>query len=329
MRAFLLPLLATTLVGCMASTAAGTGTVRASTVRQEEKQQAAEEAAEEAAKPHKPAPLPQDIVARSALPMHGVILADDVEIEPDRLAAALAQADAICIGEDHPNPHEHWAEEQILLRLLERAQMSGRAVGLGLEMVERPLQPVLDRFSSREIGRRELPEQLDWAHTWGFDFALYAPLFAAARAHRAPILALNAPMDVVSQVAHGGVDSLDDSDKRELPRLDLDNPRHRRRFEEAMRGHPHVGDFDNMYAAQVLRDETMARTAARWLAAGAPARQIVIIAGAEHCRKYAIPARIRRRIDARVVSVRPYIESGDDTPDLEGYQYAAVMTAEQ
>ncbi len=327
MRAFVLPLLASTLVGCTAGAGPGPGAVSASTVSAENAQRDNDAAAEEAARPKKRPPLPDDIVARSALSMHGVALADDVEIEPDRLAAALAAADAICIGEDHDNPHEHWAELQLLLRLLERARMSGRSVALGLEMVERPEQSVLDRFNSREIDRRELAKQLDWEHSWGFDFALYSPLLGAARAHRAPIIALNAPMDLVSKVAHGGLDALDDNERRELPQLDLQNKRHRRRFDQAMHGHPHVGDFDNMYLAQVLRDETMARTAARWLSGGAPARQLVIIAGAEHCRKPAIPARIQSRTDARVVSVRPYIAGEDDTPDLEGYQYAAVLDA--
>lgn len=327
MRAVLLAVAALTLGGCASRATGTTGAVQADTLKAELDRQAAQEAAEDAARHHHKQRLPPDVVARAALPMHGVVLETGVEIEPDRLADALSQADAICIGEDHPDPHQHWAEEQLLLRVLERASMSGREVGLGLEMVERPNQSVLDRFNEKKLRLNEVAKELDWDKTWGFDFALYAPLFAAARSGHAPVLALDPAEELVSKVAQGGLDALDDAERRNVPPLDLDVAAHRKRFDAAMQGHPHVGDPGDMYLAQVLRDETMAETAAKWLAKGAPARQLVIVAGAEHCRHLAVPARIHRRHDARVVSVRPYVAADDDKPDLDGYEYAAVMSA--
>ena len=75
--------------------------------------------------------------------------------------------------------------------------------------------------------------------------------------------------------------------------------------------------MDNFYEAQVVWDETMADNAARWVAAHAPSRQLVILAGRAHCRRDAIPARIERRQAVRVTNVRLSPESDDDNSDFD------------
>ena len=72
----------------------------------------------------------------------------------------------------------------------------------------------------------------------------------------------------------------------------MDDERHRARFDDLMKDHPDTGgSLDNLYAAQVLWDETMANTAANWLRERYPARQLVILAGSAHCDRSAIPSR--------------------------------------
>jgi hypothetical protein len=67
--------------------------------------------------------------------------------------------------------------------------------------------------------------------------------------------------------------------------------------------------IDTSYAAQVVRDETMAETAWSWLSAQAASpRQLAIAAGNGHCIDLAIPARLRRRGARKVVIVRPLTE---------------------
>jgi uncharacterized iron-regulated protein len=48
------------------------------------------------------------------------------------------------------------------------------------------------------------------------------------------------------------------------------------------------------YAAQVVWDETMADTAARWVAE-TPGGLVIVLAGAGHCHRSAIPRRFERR----------------------------------
>ena len=84
-----------------------------------------------------------------------------------------------------------------------------------------------------------------------------------------------------------------------------------------------------LYRGQVLWDETMADTASKWTTAGDD-RQIIILAGNGHCHDSAIVRRMKRRGVAKVVSVRPLVDDGDDDLAAELAQpvadYLLVMT---
>ncbi len=277
--------------------------------------------------PELAAPLPEDIVERSALPYHGVRTRDSAQLTPADLGLELSRADVICVGEEHPNPHHHWAQLRLLTDLASRARMAGRQLGVGFEMFARPAQPALDRYYRGKLGEQGLLEEVDWDTSWGFDFSLYRPLLEASRARNMPIVALNAPRELTRAVAHEGIEGLNDDQTRALPELDLGDREHRRLFGQAMESHPpSPGGFRNMYAAQVVWDETMAETAAAFVNDRLPARQLVVFAGVGHCHRSAIPERIERRADAAVVSVRPLVVSTGETPALTGYDYAFVMT---
>ncbi|MEB2311936.1 MAG: ChaN family lipoprotein [Polyangiaceae bacterium] len=339
MRPALAPLAALTLgaisagaslTGCAPRALAPIGAVGPEQARADVEREAAERRARDAERRRQPSEgLAPDAVYRAALPLHGVVLESGLAIEPDRLAARLAEADAICIGEDHDDVHAHWAELELFRRLRELAKMSGRALGLGLEMVQSTAQPELERYLDGTIDDAELRERLRWEKSWGYDFALTQPLVDAARRADAPLLALDVEHSLVRRVARGGLDALDPAERAKLPALDLRDREHHAAFEHAMREHPHPGSREHLYLAQVLRDEAIADTAAEWLAEGAPARQLVIIAGAEHCRRRAVPARLARRHGARVASVRPVVEGAAELPDAGDYDFAAVMVPER
>jgi hypothetical protein len=67
--------------------------------------------------PAPPEPLPRDVVARSALPLHG--LAAGALLSEAELWDRLAQAPAVCLGETHDIPAHHYAE---MRAIAERAQ---------------------------------------------------------------------------------------------------------------------------------------------------------------------------------------------------------------
>lgn len=251
----------------------------------------------------------------------------------------LARARAVCIGEEHPNPHHHWVQLHAVQKLV-ASRGKDEVLALGLEMVQRPFQGVLDDYAARRIDAEALKSRTGWEERWGYDFGLYGPTIDAAVAAGGKLLALNTARELTKKVSRQGLDALTPDERAQVPELKLDDVRHRAWFDALMNemggahghGHkrgggdkvdadgavdPHIGkdkpampSAERIYTVQVLWDETMADAGAKWLAAN-PRGRLIILAGNGHCHDSAIVGRLKRRGMADVVSVRPVI-------DLEG-----------
>ena len=283
--------------------------------------------------PHGHAPVPPDVVERAALPYYAVRTRDGQRLDARELADRLSEADAVCFGEEHDNPHHHYAQLEVLGHLIDRAPAAGREVAVGLEMVDAERQPVLDAWTSFELGAEELRDRLDWRRRWGFDFSFYRPIFEQARSGGVPLIALNAPKDLTRRIARQGLDRLPRAERQALPELDLADAQHRAIFDDAVRHHPMKGmQMDLMYQAQVVWDETMAHRAANWLTAGGMARQVLILAGVGHCHESAVVRRIERRTRLDAVSVKA-VMAGDEQPASSGpqpiFDYQLVLGGRQ
>ncbi len=274
--------------------------------------------------------LPHDVVARAAMPFYGLRYDDGGHLSPRGLAEELADANVICIGESHDNPHHHWAQLALLDRLLRLARHEGREIAVGFEMFQTPFQGALDDWSEGKTDDEELLEQSEWNKRWGFDFNLYRPLLERGRRDGAQLLALNAPRELTQKIAREGLRGLSKEERKKLPEMDLHDRGHREWFRAATREHPapHSG-FRRMYAAQVAWDETMAHVSSRWLDKRLPARQLIVIAGVGHCQRSAIPDRIARRTRARIVAVKPVLQKAaeDPCPALVGFDYGVILQA--
>lgn len=133
--------------------------------------------------------------------------------EQDFLRLA-GQAEYILLGERHDNPLDHQVQARLLASLAE----SGKKPVLGLEMLpRRRYDRQLAAFSKGRISLESLPEKLDWPRTWGFDFALYKPLFAVVEQYSLPAYGLNIPNEVRLGVSRRGLAGLTPSEKKELP----------------------------------------------------------------------------------------------------------------
>ncbi len=116
------------------------------------------------------------------------------------------------------------------------------------------------------------------------------------------MIALNIDGDISRKIGRKGIDSLSKYERKQLPdKLDFSHEKYRadlRMFydmygKEANHGH---GDFNQFFQAQTIWDETMADSAARFLAEN-PDRKLVILAGNGHIRyKYGIPERLYQRV---------------------------------
>lgn len=245
-------------------------------------------------------------------------------VDEDALAAALKGAKIVFVGEQHTSPEDH----AVQLEVLKLMYAQDPSIGIGVEMVARPFQPVLDAFSAGQIPLAELPERLEWSTRWGYDFSMYAPIFEFAQRHQLPMYALNAPRGLSRKIARGGVESLSEEERAALPELDLSIGAHRdavqRVFDAHMSGHGNF-KFENFYAAQVLWDETMAETAAKALSAeGGPAR-LIVFAGAGHISlPGAMPPRAARRGARPQQAVIPYVLGDAQREPLDELKAAPV-----
>jgi uncharacterized iron-regulated protein len=198
-------------------------------------------------------------------------------------------------------------------------------------MFQRPFQGLLDDYAASRIDEATLLSRSAWEERWGFDYGFYGPTIRAAVAAHAALLALNASKELVHEVVQKGLEGLTPDEKAQVPELDLDNKAHRAWFDATMEemggatAHQHEkkdGDeknvseeapkmqmpsADRIYTAQVLWDETMADTAAKWLAA-TPNSSVVVLAGNGHCHDTAIVGRAKRRGVTEAISVRPVLD---------------------
>ncbi len=215
----------------------------------------------------------------------------------------LRRHKVVVVGEQHDQAVHH----ELQRRVVEMLAGDGPGLVIGLEMLSWDKQPELDRFNRGDVDADALRDAVDWKKTWGFDFGLYAPIFAAGHKGGARFIALNAPRGLVRSLRQLGVDGLTASDRALLPELDLGDALHRAWFERIFASGEHplkVADLDGFYRAQVLWDEAMADRAAGAIQAGA--RQVVVLAGAGHVAGgRGIPQRVERRLAVPVLALVP------------------------
>lgn len=266
-------------------------------------------------------------IENAALP-YQVLERKGSQIDDASFWTKLATARAVCVGEEHPNPHHHWVQLHVVRELAKR--LAGAKLAVGLEMVQRPFQAPLDDYAAKRIDAAALQSRTGWAERWGYEFSLYGPTLDAAIAAGGALIALNAPKELVKKITRGGIESLTADEKRQLPELKLDDANHRAWFEALMSDmggtaahsggsndskpdddNPHTKgpSAERIYMAQVLWDESMADGSARWLKDN-PTGKLVILAGNGHCHDSAIIGRMKRRGIGEAVSIRVVIEDG-------------------
>lgn len=277
-----------------------------------------------------PAPLPEDIVADSRLPFHGVV--DGEEISARSVWRTLQRSRAICLGELHDNPFHHNLQRRVLERLgeLQQDQPERRGeLAIGYEMFQRPFQEPLSAYVRGELSEEDFLEQTQYEQRWGADLALYRPLFEANREQGLAGLALNAPTELTRAIGRDGIEPLTPELAALLPELVLDDAEHRAhifRLFGLTPDDPAAASLENVYRAQVTWDETMAQTASEWLM-GDDDRRLLAFAGTAHCHESAIPRRVTRRTGIEVLSATPVLESDLEAfpEDWAGYELLIVL----
>jgi uncharacterized iron-regulated protein len=221
-------------------------------------------------------------------------------IDFEDFVSRLAEQDLVFVGEQHDDPGTHRMELAILEGIARRRD----SVVLALEMFERDVQPLLDRYLAGSTGEDSL---LAGGRPWKNYAIDYRPLVELARGRRWPVIASNVPRPLASLVARSGLAGLDTlpAERRGAAARELQCPEDDdyARFVSAMgdlSSHgPGNGDdagarMARLYQSQCLKDETMGESVA---AAWRPGRLVIHVNGAFHTDfGRGTAARARRRL---------------------------------
>ena len=236
-------------------------------------------------------------------------------MEPEALFSELALARIVYVGETHDDAAHHALQALVL-----RESAARRPVFLGLEMLDVTRQGDLDAYLSGRLGEAEFAEL--WRKAWGFPFELYRPLLEAARAAGVPVRALNAPSDIVRQVARAGLASLSPEQRRLLPDeiRPISDPRYLAWVRRALNQH---GPLDPEREARALEamavwNETMAESVLEGLRSG---RSAVVAVGMGHVLYRAgIAESVRSRACVPQSVLLPYAAGNEGPSDEERAQ---------
>jgi uncharacterized iron-regulated protein len=246
-------------------------------------------------------------------------------IDFETLAARLAKADIVFVGEQHDDPATHRME----LALLEGVARRRDSVTLALEMFERDVQPLLDGYLAGSTPEDEL---LKSGRPWKNYPTDYRPLVELARGRGWPVIASNVPRPFASSVARGGLGALDtlvpERRAQIAERISCPEDDYFKKFKAAMGPSPSHGGggsdsaavrLNRVYQAQCIKDETMGESVAR---AWRPGHLVVHYNGSFHSDfRLGTAARARQRAegaDVVVVTAVPMTDldrldpSGDD-----------------
>ncbi|SFL84001.1 ChaN family lipoprotein [Marinobacter zhejiangensis] len=240
------------------------------------------------------------------------------------LTPQLASADVVVIGEYHGHPAAHLLQSQVQQALY---QARPNQV-LTLEQFAIDRQPALDLYLQGETGEREMMED---AAAWDNYRASYRPLVEFAIANGLPVVAANAPANVVRCVGRlgpGYLDSLPAEVRDTLPEQPfVGSDAYRDKFLSAMgEGRHGAGDqgrLMNSYQAQLLRDNTMA---SRILLAHQqhPGAQIIHLTGTFHSESHlgTIEALQHRAPELSIAVLSPvHTNSDGEFPDIETHRH--------
>jgi uncharacterized iron-regulated protein len=249
------------------------------------------------------------------------------QLDTAQFWAQVAASRVVCVGEDHPNPHHHWFQLEVMKHVVAKQPLA-----LGMEMFQRPFQGVLDDYAAHRIDEAALLSRSGYEERWNYDFGFYGPTINTAVRAGAALIALNTPRELTKKVVRQGLESLTPEEKKQMPDLVLDDKTHRAWFDETMEsmggahghgdkkesnegkeepkpeGKAEMPSMDRIYTAQVMWDEFMADGAAKW-AKSAPQGLLVLLAGNGHCHDSAIISRIKRRGVDKVISVSPVLDT--------------------
>jgi hypothetical protein len=189
-------------------------------------------------------------------------------------------------------------------------------------MLPRRAQKALDRWVAGETTEAEFLAESDWRRVWGFEFALYRPLFELARINRIRLVALNVDRALVSRVGQVGWEAVPEAEREGVARPAEAPPTYLDRLAETFGQHKKQAadridraepEFRHFVEAQLLWDRAMAEGLAAARRDGAPV--VLAILGAGHVEHGAGVPRQLGSMGYRSLALLPW-DAGEDCREL-------------
>lgn len=180
--------------------------------------------------------------------------------------------------------HDRFAHHNVQLQIIKGLYRKDQKLAVGMEMFQRPFQKTLDEYISGALDEREFLRTAEYFKRWSFDYNLYKPILDFARAEKIPVVALNLRRELTDKVSKTGMDSLSGDERKDVPaQMDFSDTGYRDRLKQVFDQHKGSAErsFDFFHQAQILWDETMARSIDEYLHKN-PDRRMVVIAGLGH-----------------------------------------------
>lgn len=248
---------------------------------------------------------------------------DGALLSINQLAEQLASADVVVIGEYHGHHGAHLLQALIQSTLYRiRPQQV-----LSMEQFTLEDQSALDRYLSGESGEEELIADTG---AWSNYKASYRPLIEFSKNRNIPVVAANAPTDIVRCVGRTGetyLDQLEPAQREQLPDNPfVETPAYRNKFFDTLGdSHGHDSDqsqaeiserLEKSYKAQLLRDSTMADRVVRALKRN-PDHQVIHLTGTFHSenRLGMVAVLEKKHPDLEVAVISPVFWGPDDDFD--------------
>ena len=124
----------------------------------------------------------------------------------------VAKTAVVLLGESHTDADHHRWQLHTVAALHSR----GGNIVIGFEAFPRRLQSVLGDWVEGKLTDEAFLKASEWRQVWGYDAALYMPLFQFARLNRVPMIALNVEQKLVSRVGQQGWEGVPASEREGL-----------------------------------------------------------------------------------------------------------------
>lgn len=217
-------------------------------------------------------------------------LSEKKSIPLQRLAGELKNKRIVLVGEHHNNIRHHVNQLEVIRALHE----AGAEVAVGMEMFRSDSQKYLDKWVAGKLPESKF-EKI-YYDNWNYKWSLYRPILQYARENGIPVLGLNVPRKITSQVARKGFQSLSKKQRGKLNDIACRVDKVYMDFiKRAYGAHAHGNlNFEYFCEAQLVWDNIMAINSMDYIRNN-PGSTVVVIAGNGHVWKGGIPTQLDNR----------------------------------